>query len=103
MAPAAVENPDLTFLVYHSGFEAETTEGPYDPDEVKGIDRLIKPHQDAGLQRNQGNLYAEMGSMWRHFMSRPTEAAQRVANGTMRLRPLSSGKPPSALSRPGSR
>ena len=75
MGQAAVENPDLAFLTYHSGFEASVTEGPYNTQQPKGIDRLIKAHQNAGLQRNQGNLYAEMGSMWRHFMTRPTEAA----------------------------
>ena len=75
MGQAAIENPDFTFLTYHSGFEASVTEGPYDAEQPKGIDRLIKAHQEAGLQRNRGNLYAEMGSMWRHFMTRPTEAA----------------------------
>lgn len=75
MGPVAVANPDLTFLVYHSGFEAEVSEGPYDRASPKGIDRLIKSHQDAGFEPNKGNLYAEMGSMWRHFMSRPEEAA----------------------------
>ena len=78
MGAAAVQNPDLTFLVYHSGFEAEVTEGPYDPDQPEGIDRLIKAHQEAGIQRNSGNLYAEMGSMWRHFMTRPDEAAHAM-------------------------
>ncbi len=75
MGPAAVANPDLTFLVYHGGFEGGKTEGPYNPENPQGVDRLIKSHQDAGLQRNQGNLYAEMGSLWRYFMSRPDEAA----------------------------
>lgn len=75
MGPAAVANPDLTFLVYHGGFEGGRTEGPYNPEDPQGVDRLIKSHQDAGLQRNQGNLYAEMGSLWRYFMTRPQEAA----------------------------
>ena len=75
MGPAAAANPDLTFLVYHGGFEGGKTEGPYNPDAPQGVDRLIKSHQDAGLRRNQGNLYAEMGSLWRYFMSRPDEAA----------------------------
>ena len=75
MGPAAVANPDLTFLVYHGGFEGGVAEGPYNPTDPKGVDRLIKSHQDAGLKRNRGNLYAEMGSLWRYFMSRPDEAA----------------------------
>lgn len=75
MGPAAVANPDLTFLVYHGGFEGGKIEGPYNPESPQGVDRLIKSHQEAGFQRNQGNLYAEMGSLWRYFMSRPDEAA----------------------------
>ena len=76
MGRAAVQNPDLTFLVYHSGFEpGRVTEGAYNPAEPKGIDRLIKAHQDAGLKPNEGNLYAELGSTWRYFMGRPDEAA----------------------------
>jgi uncharacterized protein len=78
MGPAAVANPDLTFLVYHGGFEGGKIEGPYNPDNPQGVDRLIKSHQDAGLRRNQGNLYAETGSLWRYFMTRPDEAAHVI-------------------------
>ncbi|QLC25843.1 amidohydrolase [Parasphingopyxis algicola] len=74
MGNAAVSNPDLTFLVYHSGFQPGVTETAYDPD-GGGVDRLIKAHRDAGLRPNEGNLYAEMGSLWRYFMGRPDEAA----------------------------
>ena len=75
MGNAAANNPDLTFLVYHSGFEPGVAEGPYDAENPAGVDRLIKAHRDAGLPRNGGNLYAEMGSLWRYFMGRPDEAA----------------------------
>lgn len=75
MGQAAVSNPDLTFLVYHSGFEPGVREGAYNPSSPAGVDRLIKAHRDAGLPRNGGNLYAEMGSLWRYFMGRPDEAA----------------------------
>jgi predicted TIM-barrel fold metal-dependent hydrolase len=75
MGPAARANPDLTFLVYHSAFEGGVPEGAYNAADPKGVDRLIKSHQDAGFRRNEGNLYAEMGSLWRYFMSRPDEAA----------------------------
>lgn len=75
MGPAARENPDLTFLVYHSGMEHGKVEGPYNPEVPVGIDRLIKSHQDVGFTPNQGNLYAELGSVWRYFMGRPDEAA----------------------------
>ena len=75
MGPAAVAHPDFNFLVYHAGFEGGVTEGPYNPAAPGGVDRLIKSHQEAGLKRNEGNLYAEMGSLWRYFLSRPEEAA----------------------------
>ena len=75
MGPAARANPDLNFLVYHGGFEGGVVEGPYDPADPRGVDRLIRSHQDAGFRPNEGNLYAEMGSLWRYFMSRPDEAA----------------------------
>ena len=71
---AAVANPDLTFLIYHSGFQPGAKEGAYDP-EGQGVDRLIRAHKEAGLKRNQGNLYAELGACWRYFMGRPDEAA----------------------------
>ena len=74
MGKVAAANPDLTFLVYHSGFQPGVKEGPYDP-AGQGVDRLIKAHRAAGLPRNGGNLYAELGSTWRYFMGRPDEAA----------------------------
>ena len=77
MGPAAKANPDLTFLVYHSGFQPGVPEGPYDPNSG-GVDRLIRSHKDAGLPRNGGNLYAELGACWRYFMGRPDEAAHVI-------------------------
>ena len=74
MGNAAVGNPDITFLVYHSGFQPGVTEAEYDPN-GGGVDRLVKSYRDAGLRPNEGNLYAEMGSLWRYFMGRPDEAA----------------------------
>ena len=74
MGRAAVANPDLTLITYHSGFQPGVTERAYDP-EGQGVDRLIRAHREAGLKPNEGNLYAELGACWRHFMSRPDEAA----------------------------
>ncbi|MGR6035535.1 MAG: amidohydrolase family protein [Candidatus Nitrosoglobus sp.] len=67
--------PDVTFIVFHSGFENTVQEGPYDPKDPKGVDRLIKSHQEHGFKANQGNLYAELGSVWRHNMTHPDQAA----------------------------
>ncbi|MBW0144250.1 amidohydrolase family protein [Sphingomicrobium clamense] len=75
MGPAARANPDFTFLTYHSGYQPGLAEGPYDPDNPRGVDRLIKSFLDAGFERNQGNLYAEMGAVWKLVMGSPEQAA----------------------------
>ena len=73
IGPAAAANPDLAFLVYHSGYEAGSTEGPYDPDGA-GVDRLVRSVTEAGIGAG-GNVYAELGSTWRTVMGDPDEAA----------------------------
>jgi hypothetical protein len=73
IGPAAVANPDLRFLVYHSGYEAGNTEGPYNP-EGAGVDRLLRSVTEAGIGP-AGNVYAELGSTWRRVMGNPDEAA----------------------------
>lgn len=75
IARVARRYPDMTFICYHSGFEPGVVEGPYDPDDPQGVDRLIKAHQENGFQPNEGNLYAELGSTWRYHMSKPNQAA----------------------------
>jgi uncharacterized protein len=78
IARAAAKYPDLTFLCYHSGFEGEVKEGPYGSVGDKGIDRLIKAHIEAGFTPNAGNNYAELGSVWNTYKSRPEEAAHVI-------------------------
>ena len=73
IGPAAAANPDLSFLVYHSGYESGVAEGPYDPD-GGGVDRLVRSVADAGIGAG-GNVYAELGSTWRTVMGSPDEAA----------------------------
>lgn len=67
--------PDLTFVCYHSGFEPGFPEGPYRPDNDRGVDRLIRAYREQGYAPNQGNVYAELGSCWRHYMTKPDQAA----------------------------
>ncbi|WP_208027309.1 amidohydrolase family protein [Rhabdothermincola sediminis] len=74
VGPAALNHPELSFVVYHSGYEAEHTEGPYDADAPQGIDRLIASVRAADIGPG-GNVYAELGSTWKSVMGRPTEAA----------------------------
>jgi uncharacterized protein len=75
VGPAAVAHPDLTFCIYHSGYEAGAVEGPYDssaPNE--SVDRLVKSLEDAGVGPD-GNVYAELGSTWHFKMGDPDQAA----------------------------
>jgi uncharacterized protein len=76
IGPAAAANPDLAFLVYHSGYESGVVEGPYDPD-GRGVDRLVRSVSEAGIGAG-GNVYAELGSTWRTVMGSPDEAAHML-------------------------
>jgi len=72
IGPAARAHPDLSFVVYHSGYESSQREGPYDPD-GSGINRLIRSLSDAGITPGQ-NVYAELGSTW-YLLMRDLDAA----------------------------
>ena len=75
---AAKLYPDVTFMVYHSGFEASRREGAYDPANAeRGIDALVKSLADNGIAPNS-NVYAELGSTWRMVMRDPTAAAHTL-------------------------
>jgi predicted TIM-barrel fold metal-dependent hydrolase len=73
VGPAAAAHPDLRFLVYHAGYEADVTEGAHDPAGA-GVDRLVRSVADAGIGPG-GNVYAELGSTWRTVMGSPDQAA----------------------------
>jgi predicted TIM-barrel fold metal-dependent hydrolase len=67
--------PDVSFLIYHSGYEPKRKEGPYDPKAADaGVDSLIKSLQDNGIPPN-ANVYAELGSTWKLLMRDPDQAA----------------------------
>ena len=74
VGPAARAHPDVRFLVYHSGFEAQGTEGPYDPAVAVGVNRLVTSLANAGIGPGQ-NVYAELGTTWWSLLGRPEEAA----------------------------
>jgi len=76
IGPAARRCPDLSFLIYHSGFVPGQPEGPYDPERNEGIDSLIKTVVEHDLQG--GNVYAELGSTWRFLMRDPDSAAHAL-------------------------
>ncbi len=75
VGPAAVAFPDISFVVYHSGYERDPAgeEGPYHPDGT-GVDRLIRSLAEAGIGPG-GNVYAELGTTWFLMLRRPREAA----------------------------
>jgi predicted TIM-barrel fold metal-dependent hydrolase len=76
LGPAAAAHPELTFVAYHSGFEANVAEGPY-ADDGAGVDRFVRSLRQAGIGPG-GNVYAELGSTWRTVLSRPDEAAHTL-------------------------
>ncbi|MGI9578786.1 MAG: amidohydrolase family protein [Microthrixaceae bacterium] len=77
IGPAAARNPDVAFVVSHSGFEPDGGGvGPYDPGDPapRGVDRLIRSLSQAGVGANE-NVYAELGGTWWFLMRNPTAAA----------------------------
>ena len=76
VGPAALRYPDLSFLIYHSGFVPGQPEGPYDPERNEGIDSLVRTVVENDLKG--ANVYAELGSTWRFLMRDPDSAAHAL-------------------------
>src|SRR6185436_12816542 len=72
IGPAARRHPDMSFLVYHSAFDPQVKEGPYDAGAKAGVDVLLRSLEEAG---RPSNVYAELGSTWRFVMRDPEQAA----------------------------
>jgi uncharacterized protein len=73
----AKKYPDMNFIVYHSGIEADRAEGAYDPKAERGVDTLIRSLLENGIAPN-ANVYAEIGSTWRLVMQKPDQAAHTL-------------------------
>jgi predicted TIM-barrel fold metal-dependent hydrolase len=70
--------PDVSFLVYHSGFVTDTPERAYDPGAKRdGIDTLVRSLVENGVAPNT-NVFAELGSTWRFLMREPEQAAHAL-------------------------
>jgi len=69
--------PDVTFLVYHSGFVPGQPEGPYDAARSDGIDALVTSLRQNNVKPGS-NVYAELGSTWRFLMRDPDSAAHAL-------------------------
>jgi hypothetical protein len=75
IGPVAKRFPDVSFLVYHSGFVAGVEERAYGENaNGDGIDTLIRSLEENGI-RPGSNVYAELGSTWRFLMRDPGQAA----------------------------
>ncbi len=78
VGPAAARHPDMTFLIYHSGYEVAHIEGPYDPEDPnpRGVDRLVRTVEQHGLRDK--NVYAELGVAWALAMGNPIGAQHLI-------------------------
>jgi uncharacterized protein len=75
LGPAAGNHPDLSFVAYHSGWETDVVEGPYDDAHANvGVNRLITSMLTSGIGPNQ-NVYAELGTTWWSLFKDPDQAA----------------------------
>jgi hypothetical protein len=75
---AAKQNPDIDFIVYHSGFDLDVPDVPYVSGKHEhGVDSLIQSMRDNGLGPGS-NVYAELGSTWRYVMREPDQAAHVI-------------------------
>jgi predicted TIM-barrel fold metal-dependent hydrolase len=70
--------PDVSFLIYHSGFVAGVPERAYSGRGTgDGIDTLIRSLVENDVKPNS-NVYAELGSTWRFLMRDPNSAAHAL-------------------------
>ena len=77
VVPAAAANPDIKFLVYHSGWQSGVAEDhPFNMADAAPRGRR-SPDQGGARQRPRpdGNVYAELGTTWFNLMSNMNEAA----------------------------
>jgi predicted TIM-barrel fold metal-dependent hydrolase len=73
IGPAARGHPDVSFLVYHSGYQLGHPEGPYQAGN-RGIDALITSLQESGIAPNS-NVFVDLGTTWWQLMRDPTQGA----------------------------
>jgi predicted TIM-barrel fold metal-dependent hydrolase len=70
--------PDVTFMIYHSGYVPGNPELPYDEGAQRdGIDTLVRSLIENDVPPNS-NVYAELGSTWRALMREPDSAAHAL-------------------------
>jgi len=103
IGPAARKHPEVTFLVYHSGYDGED-QHPYPGDDKvnsadRGVDTLVKSLRENGLDAenhvkpglahgNSPNVYAETGSVWRSVMGNTRDASHYLGKMIKYVGPL---------------
>lgn len=76
--------PDMRFVVYHAGWTPQHAEGPYNPADPVGVDSLIWALDRYRVPRN-GNVWADIATVWRSLLSEPTQAAHVLGKLLKRL------------------
>ena len=78
IGPVATEFPEITFIVYHSGYEArkgDFEEGPYTEETAyRGVNRLVTTLKEHGVGHGS-NVYGELGTTIYQIMAHPIEMA----------------------------
>jgi hypothetical protein len=75
MVRLAARYPGMEFVVYHSAYERETYEGPYDPAAAaRGVSSLVRALDEVGIPPN-ANVWADLGTAWREVMADPEQAS----------------------------
>jgi hypothetical protein len=69
--------PDMNFVVFHGAWDANASEGPFDPNATVGIDTLLQALDRHSVPVNS-NVWVDLGSVWRQLLSRPDEAAHAL-------------------------
>jgi predicted TIM-barrel fold metal-dependent hydrolase len=103
IGPAARQFTDVTFIVYHSGYDSEPQDAYPGDDKVnsadRGVNSLIKSLRENGWDAtrfvpvglafgNVPNVYAELGSTWRSVMGDPNQAAHLLGKLITYVGPL---------------
>lgn len=76
--------PDMQFVVYHSAWTPDHVEGPYNPADPVGVDSLLLALDNYGVPPN-GNVWADVATMWRVLLAEPDQAAHAIGKLLKRL------------------
>ncbi|MEY2477948.1 MAG: uncharacterized protein QOG87_3263 [Actinomycetota bacterium] len=92
VGPAARAFPGIKFIIYHSGHDSGSAQGPYPgtdnvPPDQRSVDAFIANLHRSGMNAqahggNSPNVYAELGSVWRDVMRTvPTDDFRNPVGG----------------------